>query len=125
MSQGYAFKKLIPRIRVKNLETSISFYTDKLGFALGGRQGDVHGSVFLGSQAECNIYLYTENENESPITSCQTMVMIAPNTPDHGVDALAKQLEGKGVRLVQAVENKPWGYRQFRVVDPDGGFPEL
>jgi catechol 2,3-dioxygenase-like lactoylglutathione lyase family enzyme len=122
MSQGYAFRKLIPNIRVKSLDTSIPFYTEKLGFKLGGRHGDVHASVFLGSQAECNIYLYTEHENEAAISPCQTMIMIAPPTLDHSVDVLAKELESKGVRLAESVQNKPWGYRQFRVLDPDGKF---
>ncbi len=36
------------------------------------------------------------------------------------VDALARQIEARGGTLVEKPTDRPWGGRDFAVVDPDG-----
>lgn len=36
------------------------------------------------------------------------------------VDALSRAYQGRGARFLFAVEDKPWGLREFGVVTPDG-----
>ncbi len=37
-----------------------------------------------------------------------------------GVDAWHDRLKRQGVRIVDALEDKPWGHRAFAIEDPDG-----
>lgn len=37
-----------------------------------------------------------------------------------GVDALYRELDSKGARIIRPLEERPWGQRDFSVEDPDG-----
>ena len=39
---------------------------------------------------------------------------------DDGLDELFQELQTLGVRALEVPENRPWGHRDFMVVDPDG-----
>ena len=114
--EKYTFLKPIPMMRVKDVEASLKFYVDQVGFKTQGRQ-DGFASISLGEKAACNIYLFAAAE--AKIVPSQTMIMIVP-TKECNVDTLAARLQTQGVKLAEPVENKEWGYRQFKVTDPDG-----
>jgi catechol 2,3-dioxygenase-like lactoylglutathione lyase family enzyme len=113
--------KIIPQFKSRNIKASADFYTKELGFTLGGIDSDDIGeaqfcSVFVGDKAAANIYLHLFDGNGSfPKSSA----MIALGTVQ--LDEFYHQVEGNNLVIItQAPEDKPWGYRQFTLLDPDG-----
>jgi uncharacterized glyoxalase superfamily protein PhnB len=58
------------------------------------------------------IHLFADAERK------QTPVGIHIFTPD--LDELFAELEARGEKIVQPIEHKPWGNREFRVEDEFG-----
>jgi uncharacterized glyoxalase superfamily protein PhnB len=119
------FKKAIPYLTVSNMDASIKFYSEKLGFKVHGVYGTMHASISLGENSECNFYLrqVTEEEAEKFKNSARshTMIMVDPKGDKKtAVDEVAASVVSKGVKLSEECEDKWWGYRQFSVRDPDG-----
>lgn len=113
--------KVIPALKSRNIEATVNFYIEQLHFDLGGTHADAdHGpptfaSVFKGDKAVVNLYHFLcDGDNFVP-----GWVMIALGTAqiDEYYEALVR--EGS-VNIVEPVEDKPWGYRQFSIKDQDG-----
>jgi uncharacterized glyoxalase superfamily protein PhnB len=113
--------KIIPQFPSRDIPTTIAFYTETLGFTLGGTHGDggdgpTFCSVYAGAKAAANIYFFKTGEQEHVGTSA---AMIALGTEQ--LDQLFERLRSAGtVEIVEEIEDKEWGYRQFKIKDPDG-----
>ena len=115
--------KIIPQFPSASIEKTVDFYSNNLYFEVGGvttnaESGEaVFCSVFLGAKAEANIY-FTKNSGGAGQAQGLGSAMIALGTAqlDHYYDLL--QDEGK-VTILEPVEDKAWGFRQFTVEDPD------
>ena len=113
--------KIIPQFQSLSITRTIRFYTEELGFNLGGvhpgnsTSDATFCSVFIGSKAEANIYFVKcEPGDFHPRTA-----MIALGTNE--LDMFHVQLKSAGkVGFVEPLEDKAWGYRQFSVKDEDG-----
>ena len=101
------FGRTTPILRVANLEASIAFYVEKLGFHLHwsnrgfasvGREG---ATVMLceGDQGHAGTWLYLGVND---------------------VDTLADELRRKGAIIRLPPANYPWGAREMQLADPDG-----
>lgn len=92
-----------------------------MGFTVAGDHGDL-ASVYLGEKAEVNIYLVSAaiRRAKGEFTPHEVLIMVDDAVDAHAVDQVAEAVKGRGAEVVEAVETKPWGYRQFCVRDPDG-----
>ncbi|KAM0280223.1 hypothetical protein ACHAQH_004181 [Verticillium albo-atrum] len=111
--------KIIPSLQSKSIEATVAFYTNDLGFTLGGTESDDNGpyfcSVAAGSKAAANIYFFRAAPEEFKTGSA----MIAVGTTE--IDDFYKYLRGRPkVKIAEDIEDKSWGYRQFSILDPDG-----
>ena len=109
MDRAGAAGRAIPVLPAGDWAESIAFWS-KLGFEVNGpdhdyvvaRRGDLEVHLYADTGIEC----FTNN------SSCYLRVEDAA--------ALRAEWQEAGVVPLAAVEDKPWGMREFHVVDPAG-----
>jgi uncharacterized glyoxalase superfamily protein PhnB len=114
--------KIIPQFQSRSITATVRFYTEELGFFLGGIYPDdvdaseaTFCSVAMGRKADANIYFFlSKPEDFHP-----RAVHIALGTIQ--LDQYYQQLKSGGkVEMMADIEDTAWGYRQFTVKDNDG-----
>ena len=98
---------VVPILRVEQLDASVAYYVDKLGFESKWRTGPM-ASVLRG---RTSIMLF-EGDQGHPGT------WLWVGTSD--VDALYVEFQKRGARLRHPPTNYPWGSRECQVLDLDG-----
>ena len=113
--------KIIPQFQSRDIESSVKFYTEALGFELGGVKPEdgsskpYFASVFAGRKADANIYLHECKPEEFHPSRC----MIALGTSE--LDEFYQLVTSRAnVRITEEIEDRDWGYRQFSMEDVDG-----
>ena len=101
------FSQPVPELPVADLERARSWYCEKLGFSRGWALPEIV-SVF---RHETVLFFRLSAE---PIAT-QTFWVYAPD-----VDAAYQEMQFADVTIVDPLETKPWGLRQFTISDPDG-----
>jgi catechol 2,3-dioxygenase-like lactoylglutathione lyase family enzyme len=103
-----------PVLHVTDVEASLSFYVDRLGFTSSWRY-DEDGVAQVDRQGVALILADTWPEKIG-----KGLIFISlnfePETQVAALDALRAELEAKGV----SVKEGSWGYRLLVVDDPDG-----
>ena len=97
----------VPELPVADVERAQQHYRDALGFKIGWLSGDI-GAVSRGDTA---IFFRRRSESFEPAVHW----MFAAD-----IDATYSELRSLGARIVEPIETKPWGLRQFTVEDVDG-----
>ena len=100
--------RIAPEIPVGNMADAKAYYHEKLGFetVFEMPQGD-----YVIVERFVAIHLFTTSDKRRPV-SIHLFV--------EGIDELHDELRKRGATIIQAVEKKPWGTRDFRVTDPNG-----
>ncbi|MBW8881621.1 MAG: VOC family protein [Asticcacaulis sp.] len=100
--------RVAPVFHVSDVEASIAFYRDVLGFAEDFRFGDYVGLKL----DDFSLHL---SQSDGRVGSGTVYVFC------EGVDDYFKvHIDGKAVNLVQAPCDAPYGMRDFIIKDPDG-----
>ena|SRR5579862_1626906 len=102
---------VMPSMPVSGLDMAVAFYTEKLGFKVTFRNGDLFAIV---SRDGVEIGL--------------APVAVHKRTPGtggiylkaSGVDALHTDLVAKGVAMLHPLRDEAYGMREFMIADPDG-----
>jgi len=117
------FKKLTPNLLVANVEQSLAFYVDTLGFERGMTVPDQSPLVFASvSSGAVEIFLNDAATavkeypgfGGRPIGATGTLFIEVD-----GVDALHDQLK-PSVNIVMPIVTQFYGMREFAIEDPDG-----
>ena len=113
-------RSLEPSLTVDDLERSLRFYTDVLGFVVSDRwtEGGALRGVML-KAGVCELGLSQDDwakgrnrkKGEAVRISCQTA---------QNIDALASRIKAGGGRLTEEPQDTAWGTRSLSVDDPDG-----
>src|SRR6204780_5852689 len=109
-----------PVLHVKDVEASLRFYVDRLGFSIPWRfEGD--GKTFVGQveRQGCALILSTQWPEKVAKGLMFISLNVEPPTPEAAtaaLDELRAELEAKGA----PVKDGSWGYRLLVVNDPDG-----
>lgn len=99
----------VPELPVADVELAQQHYRDALGFKIAWLQpGNEIGAVSRGDTA---IFFRRRSEPFEPAVHW----MFAAD-----IDATYTELRSLGARIVEPLEKKPWGLRQFTVEDIDG-----
>jgi uncharacterized glyoxalase superfamily protein PhnB len=98
-----------PEIPVEDLDAALAYYSDHLGFRTRSRMPD--GDYAIIQRDDVALHLFKGSAATQP-ASCHIFAS--------GLDALSAELSERGARIIQPVELKPWGTRDFRVADPYG-----
>src|SRR5579871_1302702 len=113
-----------PILNVADVEASLRFYMDQLGFTCAWRF-DEEGKAYV-AQVErqgCSLILNKTWSKTHPEKIGKAVIFISlnvePETPEAAtaaLDALRTEFDSKGVN----VKDGSWGYRLLVVDDPDG-----
>ncbi|HET9703462.1 MAG TPA: VOC family protein [Vicinamibacterales bacterium] len=111
------FPQVVPEIPVSNVETAADYYVKVLGFSFdwGNDDGGIGGI----SQGECRMFLTNPPFRADHGPKGPVIVWLNLNSKQE-VDDLFERWKDRGATIVEAVEDKPWNLREFRVADPDG-----
>ena len=106
-----------PVLHVKDVEASLHFYVDRLGFTSPWRHNeDGKADVAQVDRQGCALIL----SDSWPEKIGKGLMFISLNVESEmqvpALDALREEFEGRGV----AVKEGSWGYRLLVVDDPDG-----
>ena len=112
------FTSAIPVLPASDIEASVAFYRDKLGFSLAFQYPEYAGVEFGPVQIHSS---HCDDPEIAKSTSCRVNVL--------EVDALYEKAKKQGlVHPNGALEDKPWGFREFTAIDVCGNaivFAEL
>ena len=102
---------LIPKLPMRDAAATRAYYVDRLGFTVKGQYADY--LIVERDGLELHFFLHAD---------------LDPNTNDgqvyirtDGIDTLYRSLVDRGVDIHPngALSTKPWGQREFALLDPD------
>ena len=109
-------KRIIANLRVADIETAKSFYTDFLGLKTEEfNMGWV--ARYTSPDGRANVQLVTGDA-----TSAEDSV-ISVHTDD--VDAAYREAQERGFEIVHPLTKEAWGVRRFLVRSPDGNIVNI
>ena len=117
------FKKLTPNLLVANVERSLAFYVDTLGFARGMTVPDASPFVFAAvTSGDVEIFFNDAATavKEYPAFAGKPLGATGTMYVDvEGVDALHERLKSS-VTITMPLVTQFYGVREFAILDPDG-----
>lgn len=123
------FADVTPNLIVSDIDRSIAFYRDVLGFSLVTSVPDTAPFAFAWMQRDgVSVFLNTvasvRDEQPDiaarPIGGTATMYLtVEAETAALGIDALFEQVKSR-VRVIMPVKTQFYGMREFGIEDPDG-----
>jgi lactoylglutathione lyase len=110
---------------VADVNATIAFYTDVLGFNLDRRDETyaslVHGQVTIGVGRIADLPEHGDGPGftQQRVVACRGAgVEIVLETTD--LDSVYAHVIACGQPVVDHLRQRPWGLRDFRIADPDG-----
>ena len=108
-SELTSFGTPVPELPVADVERAQQYYKDTLGFEIGWLYPDKGIGAVL--RDKTTIFFRRRNPPFEPAIHW----LFAPD-----IDATYRELQSFGANIVDPLEMKPWGIRQFTVEDLDG-----
>ena len=109
-----------PSFTVNDLQKSLAFYREALGFTIGERWE--HDGVLAGVELIAGSVRFWLGQDDwkkgRDRVKGQGLRIYCTTAQD--VDALAEGIKAQGGTLAEEPKDQPWGGRDFAVVDPDG-----
>jgi uncharacterized glyoxalase superfamily protein PhnB len=99
--------RIAPELPVTELQSSLDYYSHKLGFDVAMQVPD----YAIVERDDIAIHLFPANGKSGPVA-------IHIFTQD--LETLEAEFHGRGARIAQKIARKPWGNRDFRVIDDSG-----
>ena len=103
------FGPAVPELPVADVERAQRHYRDALGFTIGWLEPD--GGIGAVRREPTTLFLRRRTPPFEPAIHW----MFAED-----LDAAYRELQALGANIVEPLERKPWGLRQFTVQDLDG-----
>jgi uncharacterized glyoxalase superfamily protein PhnB len=111
---------LMPALTVNDLETSLAWYRDVLGFIVAEEIRREDRLVAVRLQAGSVELLLGQDDFAKGRDRAKGVGLRLYGTTGQDIDQLAAAIQERGGRLAQEPRDQPWGARDFAVVDPDG-----
>ena len=108
---------VIPQLRTTNLDQSIRFYTEKMGFTVEFRYQDFYAGVRAGDQV---FHLKQIDEKDPSIDFVDHGDNFHLYLQTDDAAGAAEILKGNGVSFVRQVHETAWGTREFIIKDDQG-----
>ncbi|MGV3710765.1 MAG: VOC family protein [Gemmatimonas sp.] len=118
--QRFEATALQAALTVADLNRSVAWYTDALGFEIAQKH-ERDGAVRSVSLRAGNVRILLNQDNGARGTDREKgSGMSFMITTSHDIDALAGRVKASGSALESEPTDTGWGMRVFRVRDPDG-----
>jgi uncharacterized glyoxalase superfamily protein PhnB len=111
------FPHAVPEIPVSHVDRAAEYYVRVLGFSLDW--GNDSGGIGGVSQGDCRMFLTNASFRTGHGPNAPVVVWLNLDSRQE-VDALFERWKHAGAHVVEAVEDKRWNLREFRIADPDG-----
>jgi catechol 2,3-dioxygenase-like lactoylglutathione lyase family enzyme len=98
----------LPELPFDNVPAAVDYYRDVLGFKINYQQDDLG----VMDRDAITVLLIARTPEHKGIGGFEVYI---PNA-----DALYEELLAKGARILGPPVSRPWGLRDFRVIDPEG-----
>jgi catechol 2,3-dioxygenase-like lactoylglutathione lyase family enzyme len=108
---------LAPQLRTTDLDASIHFYVEKLGFTLGFRWDDFYAGICAGD-AEFHLKLVDTPDPSVAYVAQGDHVHLYFHVDD--LDALHEGLTARGVAVLAGPVEREWGTREIILRDDQG-----
>lgn len=111
------YSHCIPFLPVRNLEETIQFYRDVLGFHSEWYWGDPPTDAGIGRDGLNLLFVKNEKFAELLTNSGERLeiCLFVSN-----VDEIFRELKNKHVQMVSELRNEPWQVREFSIIDCNG-----
>lgn len=112
---NFELKRVIAVLPAKDVAASVAFYKGKLGFTPYFDMGNYAGI----GRGPIELHLFDETQ-PGPDRSAAQNTPVTVRVDVSGVDALYSEIDPAIVKADETLETKPFGQRQFTVLDPNG-----
>jgi uncharacterized glyoxalase superfamily protein PhnB len=119
-SNGLKLLSASPSFTVNDLEKSLTWYQDVVGFVVTDRweqEGKLMGVEMAAGGVTVMIGQDDWKKGRDRVKGEAVRIYC---TTDQDIDALAAQIKAHGGTLTQEPHETPWGTRDFSLTDPDG-----
>ncbi len=119
------FNKVTPNLIVTDMEKSLAFYRDVLGFSVSQSVPDKAPFIFAwmnrgGADIFLNQHMPPQPGQSDLFAGKQIGGTLSMYLAMEGVEELAKTIESHGVKIVIPLHTEFYGMKEFAVFDPDG-----
>ncbi len=117
---GLSLVDVSPGVTVNDIEKSLVWYRDVVGFAEGERwmrDGKLAGAEL---KAGKSTFMIGQDDWKKGRDRVKGVGFRLYCTTTQDIDALAKKIESRGGKLDQQPTDQPWGMRDIAMTDPDG-----
>ena len=119
-SAGFEARSLSTSLTVKDLEASLAWYRDVVGFTVNQqheREGVVRAVSFSAGAVQL---LINQDDGAKGMDRVKGEGFSLMFTTSQDIDAIARGITERGGTLDSEPADMPWGARVFRLRDPDG-----
>jgi uncharacterized glyoxalase superfamily protein PhnB len=109
-----------PGFTVNDLEKSLAWYRDVLGFVVEERWEEEGKLTGVALQAGSVTFMIGQDDWKKGRDRRKGQGFRLYCTTTQDVDVLAKSIVARGGKLDQEPRDQPWGTRDFALTDPDG-----
>jgi uncharacterized glyoxalase superfamily protein PhnB len=113
-------RSIVPALTVNDLEASLAWYRDVVGFVLEDEmehEGKVVGAALIAGSTR--LYL-GQDDGAKGMDRVKGQGFRLHLSTSQDIDQVAANVRARGGTLASEPADMPWGVRAFSVVDPDG-----
>jgi catechol 2,3-dioxygenase-like lactoylglutathione lyase family enzyme len=108
---------LAPQFLVDDLDRAIAYYRDVLGFAFGEVWG---GFYAIGRRDGLELHLKEAPKTAADRAHRRDNEHLDAYAAVEAIDAFYAQCLAKGAIILKPLARRPWGLKDFYVIDPEG-----
>jgi len=105
-----------PVLPVDDINETIRFYRETLGFAVDFVYGDPPYYAIARRGEMVTVHFSEREDTSKPITPCNVYIFV------EDVDALYSEYSERGIEMFSGPETQEWGMREFELPDLNGHF---